>query len=76
LTFVPDDLFELLAAGGPLLDVLREEHHGDTVLPELGEGETRICRHLLEKAMGHLHEHAGTVPGVGFTSASSSVIEA
>ncbi len=34
-----------------------------------------LARHLLEKAVGHLHKDAGAVAGVGLAAAGAAVVE-
>ena len=55
--------------------VLREEEHGDTVVPLVGKKVTALLRLLAEKVMGNLEENAGSVTGVVLQTLAAAMLE-
>jgi hypothetical protein len=75
LSLGPDHAFETLLDLVTKLGVLREEDHGDAVLPRRREGDVLFLGHGGEEGVRKLEKDAGAVAGVLLEAAGSAVLE-
>ena len=69
-------LLEDAPRGGHALGVVvRQEEHGDAVVPLVGEELPLLLRLLAEEAVRHLEEHARPVTGVALEALASPVLQ-
>src|SRR5207237_977169 len=59
----------------PFRRVLRQKDQAGAILSEFREPETEFLALLLQEEVGHLHQDARAVAGVGFATASASMVE-
>jgi len=64
-----------MAGAVALWCIRRGKDHGDAVLERSGQLDALLGADLAQEAVGHLHEDAGTVAGVGLTAAGTAMVQ-